>query len=212
MQRQRRSRVIATPSPGDHHSDVTTTQVGGTDINADGTASTAVFLDVDTVLLATHHERRGPELGLQGDIAEGIGRLAEVSDKIVGLVDPTPAEGSHGSDSGHRIDVLRAGLGTAGDRLLIVTCPHGETGECQCAKPGTGLIEHAIEEHALHHRAGWYITADQEGVVAGRNSGLRTIRIGPVGEDHLSAVHRPDYEARDLLDAANRILMETLAG
>jgi hypothetical protein len=26
----------------------------------------------------------------------------------------------------------------------------------------------------------------------------------------LSDVHRPDYEARDLMDAANRIMLETL--
>jgi hypothetical protein len=54
------------------------------------------------------------------------------------------------------------------------------------------------------------VGADQEGVVAGRGAGLKTIRIGPVGEDHLSAVHRADYEARDLLDAANHILFEAL--
>jgi hypothetical protein len=31
-----------------------------------------------------------------------------------------------------------------------------------------------------------------------------------LGLDHLSSVHRPDYEARDLLDAANHILLEEL--
>ena len=41
--------------------------------------------------------------------------------------------------------------------------------------------------------------------------GLRTVRIGPLGEDHLSSVHRPDYEARDLLDAANTIMLDALA-
>ena len=182
----------------------------GTDIHTDDTTPTAVYLDVDTVLLATHQERRGPELGLQADITAGIERLAEVADKIVALVDPTPMEGSHGPDSAHRIQVLREGMGTTADRLDFVTCPHGETGDCDCAKPGSGLIEQAIKDLGLQHRGGWYITADQEGVVAGRNAGLRTVRIGPVGEDHLSAVHRADYEARDLLDAANRILMETL--
>ena len=47
--------------------------------------------------------------------------------------------------------------------------------------------------------------------IIGRGAGLRTVRIGPLGVDHLSSVHRPDYEARDLLDAANHILVEELA-
>ncbi len=32
----------------------------------------------------------------------------------------------------------------------------------------------------------------------------------PCSEDHLNAVHRADYEARDLMDAANRIMLEAL--
>jgi len=58
--------------------------------------------------------------------------------------------------------------------------------------------------------SGWFIGADQEGVQSGRTAGLRTVRIGPAGPDHMSTVHRPDYEARDLLDAANHILIEDL--
>ena len=46
----------------------------------------------------------------------------------------------------------------------------------------------------------------------GRAAGYRTIRIGPAGEDYLSTVHRPDHEARDILDAANWILLEALSG
>jgi histidinol phosphatase-like enzyme len=98
------------------------------------------------------------------------------------------------------------------EHLTVVTCPHGEDGTCDCAKPGIGMVLRTMEELRLSHRGGWYIAGDQEGVVSGRTSGLRTIRIGPVGEDHLSAVHRPDYEARDLLDAANHIMFESPAG
>ena len=36
-----------------------------------------VFLDMDTVLLTTHQGRYGPELGLQADISDSIGRLFE---------------------------------------------------------------------------------------------------------------------------------------
>ena len=48
-------------------------------------------------------------------------------------------------------------------------------------------------------------------MVAGRSAGLHTIRIGPHGSDHMSVVHRPDFEARDLMDAANHIMVEALS-
>ncbi|CAN5789275.1 hypothetical protein BH24CHL5_BH24CHL5_12220 [soil metagenome] len=170
-----------------------------------------VFVDLDTALLAIHQGRRGIELGLQADIADGLDRLSDVADRTVVLVDPPPSEGRHGRETEHRLEVLRDGIGPLVDRLILVACPHGEDRSCTCAKPDSGLIEVAAQQHELSLRGGWYIGADQAGVVAGRQAGLRTIRIGPAGEDHLSAVHRPDYEARDLLDAANHIMLEELA-
>lgn len=173
-------------------------------------ATGAVFLDFDTVLLATHQGRRGLELGLQADLPEGIERLEQIAEQVFVLVDPPPLEGGSGRGTARRLEVLRAGLGPLVEHLTIVTCPHGEEWSCHCAKPGSGLIELAIEQHGAHRRGGWHIGGDQEGVQAGRAAGLRTIRIGPIGEDHLSNVHRADYEARDLLDAANRIMLESL--
>jgi len=72
------------------------------------------------------------------------------------------------------------------------------------------LIEMALDRHHLS-RGGWLICADQESVQAGRTAGLHTIRVGPLTQDHRAAVHRADYEARDLRDAANWILMQSLA-
>jgi hypothetical protein len=171
-------------------------------------AGPVVFVDFDTVLLAVHPAARGPEYGLQADLDEAIGRLSEGAQAVVVLVGPPATDVRQGIDTQRRIELLRDGLGQAAGEVLIATCPHGGDGTCDCATPGAGLIEVAIEQHDLLRRGGWYVAGDQAGVVAGRVAGLHTIRIGPVGEDHLSAVHRPDYEARDLLDAANHILVE----
>ena len=173
-------------------------------------AATSVYLDLDTVLLAMHQGRRGLELGLQADLPESIERLEQIADRLVVLVDPPPLEGGNGRETARRLETLRTGLGPLADHLIIVTCPHGEDWSCHCGKPGSGLIELAIERHGAGPRNGWHVGGDQEGVQAARAAGLKTIRIGPVGEDHLSTVHRADYEARDLLDAANRIMLETL--
>ena len=172
---------------------------------------TTVVLDLDTVLLDRHPGKYGPELAVQADIPVALKRLSEVADKVIVVVNPKPAAGGHFMDTDHRLEVLHGGLNGAMDGVLIVRCPHGETGVCGCAKPGNGLIVSTLIENGLDGDSGWYVGADQEGVVAGRTSGLRTIRIGPHGMGHLSDVHRPDYEARDLMDAANRILLETLA-
>jgi histidinol phosphatase-like enzyme len=171
-----------------------------------------VFVDLDTVLLAQHPGKYGPELGLQADIEEAIDRLSVTADSIVVLVDPHSADSPHSLDTEHRLELFRRGVGERIEQLMLVTCTHGEAGDCDCGKPGIGMVTRTMEENGLSHRGGWYIAGDQEGVVAGRTSGLRTIRIGPAGEDHLSAVHRADYEARDLLDAANHIMFETPAG
>ena len=170
-----------------------------------------VFLDADTVLLVVHQGQRGIELGLQSDLDEAIGRLSEAAERIVVLIEPAPEDNRVALDVTRRLDVLREGLAETADGLLLVSCPHDDDDGCRCAKPEDGLIQIAMEQHDLPHRGGWYVSADQEGVVAGRSAGLHTIRIGPSGVDHLSAVHRADYEARDLLDAANHILMEQFA-
>lgn len=178
---------------------------------AESAQGVAVFLDLDTVLLASHPGKYGPELGLQADLPEAIERLSEVAGPIVVLVDPTTREHINSKETRLRVDVLRAGLGRQAERLTIATCPHAEGAGCDCAKPGHGLIEQTLRENGLSRRGGWFVGGDQEGMVAGRGAGLKTIRIGPVGDDHLSAVHRADYEARDLLDAANQILLEALS-
>ena len=180
------------------------------DARSDDRPASAVFLDLDTVLLAMHPGQRGVELGLQADLPDAIERLEQAAEKIIVLVEPTPQEGGNGRETELRLEVLRNGLGPVADRLIIVRCPHGEDGTCDCAKPASGLVELAIAEHNVVVGDSWHIGADQEGVQAGRGAGLRTIRVGPISEDHLSSVHRADHEARDLLDAANWILLEAL--
>lgn len=189
---------------------VVTATAGDRAMGLEGSGLVPVFLDFDTVLLATFQGRRGLELGLQADLLQSIERFSEIADDIVVVIDPPPTGGGHALETEHRLEVLRQGLGEAVENLIVVACPHGESGACDCAKPGTGLIEIARADHGVANTGGWYICGDQEGVVRGRTAGLRTIRVGPAGEDHLSAVHRADYDARDLHDAANRIMVEEL--
>ncbi len=70
-----------------------------------------VFIDLDTVLLATHPGKYGPELAVQSDLPEALDRLSEVADRIVVLVDPPRPDAGRVMDTAHRVEVLRAGLG-----------------------------------------------------------------------------------------------------
>ena len=180
----------------------------GGDDRADG-----VLIDLDTVMLGMHQGRRGVELNLAADMAASLDRLNEVARRIVILVEPPPQDSieAHGRETPTRLQTLHSGLGDLADELDIVLCPHGEAHSCDCAKPGSGLVEAAVEQTGIRPRNSWYVSGDQEGIQAARAVGLRTIRVGPLGEDHLSSVHRPDYETRDLLDAANTILLDALA-
>jgi D-glycero-D-manno-heptose 1,7-bisphosphate phosphatase len=180
----------------------------GGDDRADG-----VLIDLDTVMLGMHQGRRGVELNLTADMPASLERLHEVARHIVVLVEPAPRDTmeAHGRETPTRLQTLHNGLGALADDLSVVLCPHGETHSCDCAKPGSGLVEEAIHQTRISPRNSWYIGGDQEGIQAARTAGLRTVRIGPLGGDHLSSVHRPDYEARDLLDAANTIMLDALA-
>jgi D-glycero-D-manno-heptose 1,7-bisphosphate phosphatase len=171
---------------------------------------TTIFLDLDGVLIEARPGRYGPEYLLRPGVEEGLQRLREIADRIVVLVERLPIRpGRRRPRRDPRLERLESELGPDATDLVIVQCPHDPEAGCRCAKPEPGLIESTLKGLDLQARGGWHVGNDQAGVQAGRAAGLRTIRIGPLGEDHLSAVHRPDHEARDLLDAANWILVET---
>jgi hypothetical protein len=170
--------------------------------------SPAIFLDLEGVIIERRPGRTDPPYSLRPGVDVGLRRLAQISDRLVALVEPPP-EGSKRPRSIDFLNGVRAPMVRGGPELLFVACPHRPSDACDCRKPGLGLIQTAMTK-ASSAEPGWHISGDQESVHAGRAAGLRTIRIGPPSEDHHVVVHRADYEARDLLDAANWILLSSL--
>ena len=175
-------------------------------VTGSGEDRPVVFLDLEAVIIESRPGRT--DYTMRPQAQEGLRGLAQVADPLVGLIEP-PAHGSRRARAVDRLDGIRAPMVRGGPELLFVGCPHRDV-PCGCRKPGTGLVDLTAHRYGVQKRGGWYIAGDQGGVQAGRNAGLHTIRIGPLAGDHLSAVHRPDYEARDLLDAANWILVQSL--
>jgi D-glycero-D-manno-heptose 1,7-bisphosphate phosphatase len=170
-----------------------------------------IFLDLEGVIIERRPGRTDPPYSLRGGVDHGLPRLAQISPRLVALVEPPPV-GTKRPRSIDFLDGVRAPMIHGGPELVFVACPHRPDEHCTCRKPGHGLIEIAVARYEIPARGGWHISGDQEGVQAGRSAGLHTVRIGPPSEDHLIAVHRADYEARDLLDAANWILAASLEG
>jgi D-glycero-D-manno-heptose 1,7-bisphosphate phosphatase len=170
-----------------------------------------ILLDLEGVIIERRPGRLDPPYSLRPAADEGLRRLAQVTDHLIALVEPPPLGSAKRPRSVDFLDGIRAPMVKGGPPLRFVACPHPPAEGCSCRKPQHGLIDIAVARYGIHGRETWHISGDQEGVQAGRSAGLHTIRVGPPSEDHLTAVHRADYEARDLLDAANWILVRSLA-
>lgn len=169
----------------------------------------AIFIDLEGVIIEARPGRDRSVFSMRPGAEAGLLRLAQSTDRLIALVEPAPL----GADPGRprpadQLVGVRAPMTKGGPEVLFVGCPH--EGECDCRKPGAGLIRLAAERHRVPLQGGWHISGDPDAVVAGRSAGLRTVRIGPPASDPETAVHRADYEARDLLDAANWILVQSL--
>jgi histidinol-phosphate phosphatase family protein len=115
---------------------------------------------------------------------------------------------------------LESTLGAQGaflDRLLF--CPHhpdrGFAGEvpqlkvrCECRKPAPGMLLRAAREMNVDLGRSWMVGDSTVDVLAARNAGVSSVlvRTGEGGRDGRHAV-LPDFEARDVLDAARFIAL-----
>ena len=178
-----------------------------------GARQAGVMLDLDTVVIEARPASRAPDIRLRPGVYEGLRRLRQVVDRVVILVHPQATTGTT-ADARSPEPWLSDVLGKLEPEfrdLVFATCPHSPAQTCDCAKPHSGLVEMALVDERLDAHQTWHVGGDQESVQVGRGAGLRTIRVGPSSEGHLGTVHRADYEARDLLDAANWILVQAVA-
>ena len=88
-------------------------------------------------------------------------------------------------------------------------CPHHPdfSGPCGCRKPQTGLVDRAVEVHAIDRDRSYLVGDTTTDLLTGRNAGLRTIlvRTGKGGRDGLYDIH-PDVVCDNLLEAVTWIL------
>lgn len=102
----------------------------------------------------------------------------------------------------------------------IYYCPHHPDENCDCRKPGTGLIRRALQDHSLSLKNAWVIGDKLSDVLLGKNiKGKSILVLTGYGEDTKRKIvsgsevpewNKPDYIARNLLDAASFIKSESL--
>ncbi|MBU4485510.1 MAG: HAD family hydrolase [Candidatus Delongbacteria bacterium] len=96
--------------------------------------------------------------------------------------------------------IKKAALESGFEIAEIYYCPHFADGnvkkfaiECKCRKPGTELIERAINEHNIDRSQSYMIGDKESDIIAGKNAGLKTILVG-TGYGKETAVIFKDYD------------------
>ena len=160
----------------------------------------AAFLDRDGTLVHDEGYMSRPErLRLKRNAANGLRRLAALGYRLVVVTNQSGVSRGYFTrgdlDRMHRR--LRTLLRARGVRLDgVYACPHRDEDRCACRKPKPGLLKRAARELGLDlRRSVMFGDADRD-VLAGRAAGARTVLVGD------RAAEMPDYNAKDLLDAA----------
>jgi histidinol-phosphate phosphatase family protein len=187
----------------------------------------AIFLDRDgTIIEQVSYLTRPEQIKLIPGTAEAIRMLHGAGYRIAVVTNqPVIARGDSTPQQLLRIhDCMEMALGREGafiDRIYY--CPHhpdkgfeGERPElkldCECRKPGGGMIRQAVSELNLDLSASWLIGDSTRDIQTARNCDVRAVllRTGVGGRDqHYAAA--PDYVFDDLLAAARFIVQQNSA-
>lgn len=84
-------------------------------------------------------------------------------------------------------------------------CPHGIEDNCRCRKPKPGMLKEARRKYGVDLEKAYVIGDRRTDVQLGKNVGSKTILV-MTGKDSPDGTIKPDYIAKDLLDATNYVL------
>ena len=85
-------------------------------------------------------------------------------------------------------------------------CPHRPEANCSCRKPKTKFLKDAEKEFGIGLKKSFVIGDRKSDFEMGRNAGCRTIHVLTGDGNNSKNSVKPDYFAKDLLDAAKWIL------
>lgn len=164
---------------------------------------------------------------LETGVAEAVCRLHEAGYLVILVTNqPVVARGLCGIEEVKRIHrKMQVLLGEEGAYLDdILFCPHhpdkGFPGEnvlykvpCNCRKPATGMIVHAVEKYHIDLSQSFIIGDSTIDIQTGKNAGTRTILLltGLAGKDKKYDAE-PDFTAENLMEAVTIVLKDRRKG
>jgi D-glycero-D-manno-heptose 1,7-bisphosphate phosphatase len=93
--------------------------------------------------------------------------------------------------------------------VLIIAeyfCPHVSEDNCNCRKPKSGMLEQAAKDFNLDLNQCWVIGDSSRDIQSGKVVGCKAVQV-LTGEEKIPATSA-DFVARDMIEAANIILLE----
>jgi len=169
----------------------------------------AVFLDRDGVLNRTtvdagvpHPPPTAADLQVLPGVAEGLDLL--VAEGLLRIVVTNQPDVARGTQTREAVEAIN-------DRLMrelpldaIFTCYHQDADGCECRKPRAGLLARAADAHGVDLARSFMVGDRWSDVAAGQAAGCTTFLLEtPYSQSHRCA---PDFQASDLLHAAQRIV------
>ena len=187
------------------------------------TPQKAVFVDRDGTLNVWRGFITDPgQIELLPGVAEGIRLLNEREFRVIVTTNqPVIARGEASPDRLRQIhNKLETLLGQEGAFLdAIYFCPHhpdkGFAGEvaalkidCDCRKPGTGLVTRAAEALHIDLSRSWMIGDTARDVLMANRAGLRSVQVKTGEPEYPARGHdaRPDFVCDDFAQAVAIIL------
>ena len=146
-----------------------------------------VFLGNDGTLVDGPHGNDPAQIRLLAEARRGLMRLVRDGYSIVIVANHSDI--AHGATPVSAMDALRARIvelftPMRAELAGFYYCPHHPTGsviefaiECECRKPGAGLIRRAAEELGIDPAETWMVGDTLDDVEAGNRAGCRTILL-----------------------------------
>jgi D-glycero-D-manno-heptose 1,7-bisphosphate phosphatase len=177
-------------------------------------ARRAVFLDRDGVLnrgLLRDGRLVPPhgvdELEVLPGVAEALRLLAEAG--FLRIVVTNQPDVTRGTQDRAAVDAINQALAQRLPLDDILTCFHDNADCCDCRKPQPGLLLRAAASHDVELARSFMVGDRAVDIDAGRAAGCTTFLVETEPPSACADAH-PDHRARNLLEAAQRIL--SLAG
>jgi rfaE bifunctional protein nucleotidyltransferase chain/domain len=176
-----------------------------------GKAAPAVLLDRDgTINENVEYLHRPEQMRFLPYALEGIKTFQDMGFRVVVITNqPGIGIGYFSKEDFYRVNrAMLSGFSKAGILVdKIYFCPHSKSEGCDCRKPGLALIRRAQGELNIDLEQSFIIGDKTSDLETGKRAGMRKILVktGFKGEDGEYDV-QPDIEAKDLLDAAKKVL------